>query len=91
MQGKREAVIAVYEARLCPVIQALSVTLLACRGRGRLSLQSMRQGYVLYSGTECDTPGLQGKREAVIAVYEAKPLISDHKVADGTGPIHDVS
>ena len=43
------------------------------------------------SGTECDTPGLQGKREAVIAVYEAKPLISDHKVADGTGPIHDVS
>ncbi len=23
---------------------------------------------------------LQGKREAVIAVYEAKPLISDHKI-----------
>ena len=34
---------------------------------------------------------LQGKREAVIAVYEAKPLISDHKVANGMGPLHDIS
>jgi len=34
---------------------------------------------------------MQGKREAVIAVYEAKPLISDHKVAEGMGHLHDVS
>ncbi|CAK0741077.1 hypothetical protein CVIRNUC_001298 [Coccomyxa viridis] len=33
----------------------------------------------------------EGKREAVIAVYEAKPLISDHKVANGMGPLHDIS
>ena len=34
---------------------------------------------------------MQAKREAVIAVYEAKPLISDHKVTEGMGPLHDVS
>ena len=34
---------------------------------------------------------VQAKREAVIAVYEAKPLISDHKVTEGMGPLHDIS
>ncbi|CAL5223627.1 g6169 [Coccomyxa viridis] len=33
----------------------------------------------------------EAKREAVIAVYESKPLISDHKVTESMGPMHDVS
>lgn len=34
---------------------------------------------------------VQGKREAVIAVYEAKPLISDHKVSDDMAARHDIA
>ena len=56
-------------------------TALATEGHKSASLEGCQRGDAV----------LQGKREAVIAVYEAKPLISDHKVANGMGPLHDIS